>query len=355
MALSLRRLVPFSTWLVLGLGLLLEAPPAWAFIGSEASLEVSASRETFLDGRANTAIFLQFNVPLDPRRPASVHGGLLQEEETTPVEDVPLDALERDQAEPAGKDQTDSAWGEAVSSGAELVEPLMLERQFLSDLTQAALLAQGCDDAWSRLEHLGTRNRASALLPDVALRAGRERDTALRLTPTDADPYRYTMSGATNLLLEGRLSWRLGRLLFSTEDLGLERLRLARSRERQRVVERTMAVLFQWLRAQSELAPGKRLTARQLRTAKWERVQAEMRLDVLSGGWFSAHYPATVPARAAGRESESSKPSAPTAAEIAPQAGARVPSKTQEGERPLPHNAKSPTTKMRAQPSNSVR
>ncbi len=249
-------------------------------------------------------------MPLDPPRPSPVHGALLQDEQTTPPEDVPLDALERDNGDAAPEaDPAASIWGEAAPAGVPLPEPLQIDRQFLTDLTQAALAAQGCDDAWSRLEHLGTRNRASALLPEVALRAGRERDTALRLTPTDTDPYGYTMSGATNLLLEARLSWRLGRLLFSSEDLGIERLRLARSRERQRVVERTMAVLFHWLRSESELSTGRRLTLRQARAARWERTQSEMRLDVLTGGWFSAHRPVPVAAPASDSRQDAPEPS----------------------------------------------
>jgi len=299
------------------------------------------------DGRANSAIFLELNVPLDPRRPSPVHGGLLEDEQTTPVEDVPLDVLERDNVESENLDPNDAAWGEGVRPVPSAVDPLTLGRQYLADITEAALEAQGCEEAWTRLEHLGTRNRASALLPEVALRAGRERDTALRLAPTETDPYQYTMSGATNLLLEGRLSWRLGRLLFSTEDLGIERLRLARSRERQRVVERTMAVLFRWLRAKSELASGRKLTARQARAAKWECTQTEMRLDVLTAGWFSAHYPALGPTPTPTPDIESSK-----ARESAPAVGAPdpVPSaspKTQEAHPAKLSAAKPPTTERR--------
>ena len=330
MLLRLRRFVRILGYLSIALGLFLAPLPAGAMIVSELSVELSGSWMRTSDGRSNVGMFLEINVPLDPQRPSSVHGALLQDEQTTPPEDVPLDPLERDNADtPVGEDSRDSAWGEAVPGGPVLPEPLQIERQFVADLTTAALVAQGCDEAWSRLENLGTRNRASALLPEVALRAGRERDTALRLTPTDTDPYRYTMSGASNLLLEGRLSWRLGRLLFSSEDLGIERLKLARSRERQRVVERAVVVLFQWLRAQSELSTGRRLTQRRARAAHWEITQAELRLDVLTAGWFSAHRPPLNAAQAlqtdGGPRSLGQSDSAATAA---PPSGSRVPSKT---------------------------
>ncbi len=303
-------------------------------ITSELSVELSSSWMTTSDGRSNAGMFLEINVPLDPPRPSPVHGALLQDEQTTPPDEVPLDPLERDNVDNANDDEAQvSAWGGSIPKEA-LPEPLQIDRQFVTDLTQAALVAQGCEEAWSRLEHLGTRNRASALLPEVALRAGRERDTALRLTPTDTDPYRYSMSGATNLLLEGRLSWRLGRLLFSSEDLGIERLKLARSRERQRVVERTLAVLFQWLRAQSELASARRITLRRSRAARWELTQAELHLDALTGGWFSAHRPtptASQPPQASPAPQIEERPH-PTQSESAqppaPPSGSRVPSKT---------------------------
>ncbi len=203
------------------LPVLLATMPARALITSELSLELSGSLTTTSEGASIVGMFLDINIPLDPQRPSPVHGALLQDEQTTPPEDVPLDPLERDNGDNNGDlDTRDSAWGDSVPPGAALPEPLQIDRQFVADLTQAALVAQGCDAAWSRLEHLGTRNRASALLPEVALRAGRETDTALRLTPTDSDPYQYTMSGANSLLLEGRLSWRLGRLLFSPEIFG---------------------------------------------------------------------------------------------------------------------------------------
>ena len=321
---------------------LMVSMPARALITSDLSLELSGSLTKTFEGASIVGMFLDINIPLDPVRPSSVHGSLLQDEQTTPPEDVPLDPLERDNGDTLNDgDARDSVWGESVPTGAALPEPLQIDRQFVADLTSAALVAQGCDEAWARLEHLGTRNRASALLPEVALRAGRETDTALRLTPTDADPYQYTMSGANSLLLEGRLSWRLGRLLFSPEDLGLERLKLARSRERQRVVERAMVAFFQWLRAQSELSMGHRLPLRRARAARWELTQSELRLDVLTGGWFSAHRPVLSAVKVPQPEGAASTLDQPSTAAPAPPSGSRVPQKTQIPNHQAPASPKS--------------
>jgi hypothetical protein len=328
------------------------ARPAAAMITSELSLELSSSWTTTSDGRSNLGMFLEINIPLDPQRPSPVHGALLQDEQTTPSEDVPLDPLERDNVDNIrDEDAQVSSWGGPIPRDPASAEPLQIDRQFVADLTQAALVAQGCEEAWSRLEHLGTRNRASALLPEVALRAGRERDSMLRLTPTDTDPYRYTMSGASNLLLEGRLSWRLGRLLFSSEDLGIERLKLARSRERQRVVERALAVLFQWLRAESELSSTRRTTLRRSRAARWELTQSELHLDSLTGGWFSAHRP-TPTALPASQDLQPSKTEEhspePTQSEspqpAQPPNGSRVPTKTPDTKSETPVVPKHPNS-----------
>jgi hypothetical protein len=271
----------------------------------------------------------ELSIPLDPKRPALVHTSLAQDEQTTPVDEVPLDPLERDNID-ASDDRRDAAWEEVADRDAFAVDPPDVSPEFLSQLTDAALLAQGCDEAWSRLESLGTRNRVSALLPEVSLRAGRERDTALRLTPTEADPFRYAQSDASNTLLEGRLAWRLGRLLFSSEDLGIERLRLARARERQRVVERTLAMLFSWIRAQAELAVPHRRTSR-IRAARWQAAQASMRLDAMTAGWFSAHASKLQPAIKRGAAVPAKTTAQPTEVSRVPKGAAPVPPRQESG------------------------
>lgn len=269
---------------------LLWSVSAQALITSEMSVELRGTWYQSWLGSSNYGLFLEVNIPFDPKRPSAVHGALLQDEQTTPVDEIPLDPLERDNLDGANDENQSSPWGESVVGGVAF-EPIELDHQFVADLIVAALVAQGCDAAWSRLESLGSRNRASALLPEVSLRAGREQDTALRLTPTDTDPYNYTQSNGGYVLLEGRLAWRLGRLLFSPEDLGLERLKLARARERQRVTDRLLTVLLQWMRAQSMLrSPGK-APRRVVAAARWGLVQATLRLDSMTAGWFSAHRP----------------------------------------------------------------
>jgi hypothetical protein len=286
---SFKHRLRWSTGLVFAACLLLATYPAHALIVSEMSLDIRGGWVGSSDGRSNLGVLLEVSVPFDPVRPVPAPGSLLQDEQTAPVDDVPLDPLERDSPNLPDEDARDAVWNGAIAAREAMAEPLAVPAGFVAELTAAALAAQGCDAAFARLESLGTRNRVSALLPEVSLRAGREQNTALRLTPTETDPFRYTQSDASNILLEGRLSWRLGRLLFSSEDLGVERLRLARSRERQHVVERALAVFFQWLRAQSQLASVRNVPRRAVRRAKWDVTQATLHLDALTAGWFSLH------------------------------------------------------------------
>jgi hypothetical protein len=312
--------------LPIAIACLLISGRAAALISSELSVDFRGTWLRTSEGKSSLALLLELNVPLDPVRPSSVHGSLLQDEQTTSVDDVPLDPLERDNPEVSVDDTRDVQWDEAMRRPVAVVEPLQISPEFVAELTAAALVAQGYDAAWSRLESLGTRNRVSALLPEVSLRVGREQDTALRLTPTDADPFRYTQSDSSNTLLEGRVAWRLGRLLFSSEDLGLERLKLARARERQRLVERTLVVLFQWLRAQSEVAAARKAASRTARIARWEVMQAAPRLDAMTAGWFSAHSAALLAPLSQPRAPKpAGAPSPPGEASSAPQGSPATP------------------------------
>ncbi len=150
---------------------------------------------------------------------------------------------------------------------------------------RAALRAAGLATD-RRLDALGGRARWSASLPELQLRGGRTTDQSLRLAPTTTDPYRFTQTGATSLVYEGRLRWRLDRLVFAGEELRLEQLRHARAQARARVTQRTLELLFAWQRARLAAEEAGLEPAEQaLRELALE--QAEAALDVATGGWFS--------------------------------------------------------------------
>ncbi len=107
----------------------------------------------------------------------------------------------------------------------------------------------------------------------------------MRLTPTEADPFRYTESGGTDVFFEGRLTWKLSRLVFASEELAVERLRRQRESEKQKLAKRVLATLFAWYRARDRvLDPG--LLEEEKILAWIEVFEAEAILDVLTDGWF---------------------------------------------------------------------
>ncbi|MGC4069931.1 MAG: hypothetical protein QM784_35795 [Polyangiaceae bacterium] len=210
--------------------------------------------------------------------------------ESAPLTDVPLDPLERDEVSPPEPSSSASvrSRGQKTKALAEASDvAFVLSTKFVEDAVQAALSAQGILPTLRRLEGLTSRARASALLPEVRFRAGRDVDQSLRLSPTEDDPYRYTQSGGVSFVLEGQATFRLSRLLFANEELGIERLLLAQARERQRVTEGLVEELLRWQQAYRVLASKALASSR----VEAELFESTLRLDVMTGGWFSAHAP----------------------------------------------------------------
>jgi hypothetical protein len=149
-----------------------------------------------------------------------------------------------------------------------------------------ALDAQGVLRTTQRLGSLDTRSRWSALLPDLRLRAARGSDQSLRLNPTVTDPYRYTSDGGTDLILEARLSWRLSGLLFGQSEVAVERIRLSSAKGRADLSQAVLKALFTWQRALLRARDPDALLD-ESEDAALEELEAELRLNVLTGGWFT--------------------------------------------------------------------
>ncbi len=224
--------------------------------------------------------------------------------ETAPGSELPLDPLERDDpgsSSDAPRTSRRLRDGHAKEGKASEDVPFVLTPAFVRQALDAALTAQGVGGALERLDSLSSRARTSAMLPDTRLRVGRDRDQSLRLTPTEQDPFRYTQSGGVSFVVEAAVTFHLGRLLFASEELSIERLRLAQARERQRVTATTTNELLAWQSAwRRAVAQGARS-----RSAAEDLFESTLRLDVLTGGWFSAHQPAAEPSQVATRPSTS--------------------------------------------------
>jgi hypothetical protein len=165
----------------------------------------------------------------------------------------------------------------------------------LPALQISARVARACVQAawrthgWSSegdLDRMGSRSRWSAVLPEVRVRAARGWDESFRLAPTDSDPYRSQQVTGTSRWLEGRLIWRLDRVVFSDHEIPIERLRMQRAEARSRLAGKVVGALFDWQKAQLA-ATDPTLSAQEHLNALVQRTEAEAVLDVLTGGWFS--------------------------------------------------------------------
>jgi hypothetical protein len=143
----------------------------------------------------------------------------------------------------------------------------------------------GLDDA--HIEAIIARARASGVLPEARFRAMRVfLLDGSQTTVVPIDTSTYGSAGAT-LVLEGRLTWRLDRLLYSDDEPSLERMRLDQEEARGKVAGRVLEALFQWQRAWLSVhkaTPG----SREETDATMRLIESEAGLDVMTGGWFGA-------------------------------------------------------------------
>jgi hypothetical protein len=176
------------------------------------------------------------------------------------------------------------ALGPPADEGAEK-HPRLVTPRLARAAVRAALTASRQAEAWGRLSSLETRARTSAWMPDLALRVARNTDESLRLSPTIDEPYHYTSAGGVGWWIEARLTWHFDRLVFDTHELGVERLRLEHAERAGKLVTKVISTLFGWQRA-SLKAEDPTATPEEQERAELERAEAEILLDLLTGGWF---------------------------------------------------------------------
>ena len=128
------------------------------------------------------------------------------------------------------------------------------------------------------------------LAPELSLRALRSMTDSLSLTPTADDPSHYSLLGGAGLVLEARLAWHLDRLIYGHDEVIVARLRDARSDAAERLAARVLSVLFAWQRSGLR-ASDTTLLADERDEAALAHAEAEVTLDVLTGGWFTAKRP----------------------------------------------------------------
>lgn len=163
--------------------------------------------------------------------------------------------------------------------------PFWLSATFARELIAAVERHFAGSERDAELLSLGSRSRTAALLPVLRLRAGRGTDQTLRLSPTLDDPDRWLQSGGADFRYEAQATWTLDRLVFTNDEITLERLRLQLDRTRRERLKEALLHLFRWQAARLRsrdpaLDPEANLEA------QIDELQAEIQLDALSGGWF---------------------------------------------------------------------
>ncbi len=238
----------------------------------ELSLGVSGRYLESTFGEREFLAMLEVGATIDP---VETH------EERPPPES--LETGESQVSEPMEKPPKRSSRTRSDSATDALLDqcPLGVVPEFVGELMLAAGKAAGLDAAWERLDSAESRARNSAWLPDLRLRAGRDVDQSLRLSPTTDDPYRYTQSDGVSFIYEGTMTWRLGRLVFASEEPGLERLRLVRLRERERLLEQVLPLVEAWVLGTCEAHAWPRNRSIQRRL-----LNTEIALNQLTDGWF---------------------------------------------------------------------
>lgn len=151
---------------------------------------------------------------------------------------------------------------------------------------RAAWRSHGMGDL-ELLDDMRARARTSALLPEARFRMVRDWGQSYRLAPTDDDPYRLHESNSGGRTMEGRLTWKLDRLLFVDAELSMERLRVQRMQLRSRLAGEVLRALFDWQRARVAVADPALDDGEHLEAVLRE-AEATAVLDVLTGGWFSS-------------------------------------------------------------------
>jgi hypothetical protein len=158
-------------------------------------------------------------------------------------------------------------------------------------VVRAALAANGLGADDSRLTHIATRARMSAVMPELRLRVVRGVDQSLRLLPTDADPYRTQATDGASMLYEARATWRLDRLVFADEEIAVERLRAERGSERRKLLKAVLDAIGAYQRAKG--APESTVEERGDKEARLAAAGAT--LDGLTDGAWSSLVASTEP------------------------------------------------------------
>ncbi len=173
----------------------------------------------------------------------------------------------------------------AKTAGSVVPEPLVTPGMARAAIA-AALEHAGLEQSTSRVDRLAARARTSAALPELRLRVTRQLDDSQVLSPTEYDPDRVTATVKASWWFEARATFKLDKLVFADEEVALERMREDRLEAAKKLRERVLETLFAWQRALRTRDEPTAEPDAQMKAAL-AAIEAEVTLDVLTGGWFT--------------------------------------------------------------------
>lgn len=251
-------------------------PPTLAPAGGRFEVALHA-RSTRASARAEQAAWLSVTLPLDKL-------ALPRAAQRAPSPSPALSAALAPVPAPA------PAPGEPPAAPPVTFQQLRALSDFTHRATQVALGVVGAAAERRRIDALASRARASALLPELRLRAVRNSDQALRWAPTGDDPYRVTQAEGAGIILEASAVFRLDRLLFAHEELAVERARQDASEQRLKLEARVQAAVLGLFRAR-ELACAEPRDDAKATLELLRALEQFQELDSLTAGWFADEAP----------------------------------------------------------------
>ncbi|MCB9547178.1 MAG: hypothetical protein H6706_15210 [Myxococcales bacterium] len=145
-------------------------------------------------------------------------------------------------------------------------------------------------------DNMRTRTRTRALLPDLSVQVTKDLDDESRSVTsftldsnntTRAEKVSATETKDDGLQVRGEVRWKLGDLVFNSQETAVARENRYSAKERQKLLQTVTQVYFERRRAQLDLllSPPAEAGARALAELKIAQLTGE--LDALTGGRFS--------------------------------------------------------------------
>jgi len=164
---------------------------------------------------------------------------------------------------------------------------LAIDAPLARGAVRSAWRASGIEVNDARIDQMISRSRLSVLLPETRLRAMQVFQDGEHTTEYINESGTIVDTSGSTTTLEARLTWRLDRLIFSGDEPTLERVRLEREETRNRIASKILELLFTWQRALLDEAASDSGSRAEV-DATLRELEAEISLDVLTGGWFGA-------------------------------------------------------------------